>query len=105
MGGLGNPPPWTLGGRGPGPAGHRWGDPVTKSLALGMDPFSGNGPLMEEGKSSPVIEMGDLGFHTSVLLLLSGLLATGCQTTVGNYFANQGRDFGESFTVQAGLGL
>jgi hypothetical protein len=42
---------------------------------------------------------------TRYLLLLLPLLATGCQTTVGNYFANRGRDLGECFLVQAGVGL
>ncbi|MCZ6689659.1 MAG: hypothetical protein O7H41_08660 [Planctomycetota bacterium] len=32
------------------------------------------------------------------------MVATGCQTTVGNYLANRGRDFGESFRVQVGAG-
>ena len=38
-------------------------------------------------------------------LLLAGFVTTGCQTTVGNYFANRGRDFGECFLVQAGFGF
>ena len=32
-------------------------------------------------------------------------MTTGCQTTVGNYFANRGRDFGDCFLLQAGIGL
>ena len=31
-------------------------------------------------------------------------MTAGCQTTVGNYLANRGRDFGESFRVQVGAG-
>ncbi len=42
--------------------------------------------------------------QTAVLLALLTLTA-GCQTTIGNYFGNRARDFGESFLVQAGLGL
>ena len=38
-------------------------------------------------------------------LLLAAALTTGCQTTVGNYFGNRARDFGECFMVHAGLGL
>ena len=38
-------------------------------------------------------------------LLLAAGLCTGCQTAVGNYFANRGRDFTESFAFQAGLGV
>ncbi len=30
-------------------------------------------------------------------------LSTGCQTTVGNYFANRGRDFGDCFHLQVGF--
>jgi hypothetical protein len=41
---------------------------------------------------------------TRYLLLLLPLLATGCQTTVGNYLANRGRDLGECFRAQVGLG-
>jgi hypothetical protein len=42
---------------------------------------------------------------TRYLLLLLPLLATGCQTTVGNYFANRGRDLGDCFLMQAGFGV
>ena len=38
-------------------------------------------------------------------LFLIVALTTGCQTTVGNYFGNRGRDLGECFRVQTGLGL
>ena len=38
-------------------------------------------------------------------LLLLIALTTGCQATVGNYFAERGRDFGECFLVQVGAGL
>ena len=44
--------------------------------------------------------------YPSILLIplfLAGFVTTGCQTTVGNYFANRGRDFGECFRAQAGL--
>ena len=41
----------------------------------------------------------------SSLLLLILLTSAGCQTTVGNYFANRGRDLGDCFPIQAGLGL
>lgn len=40
-----------------------------------------------------------------VPLLLAGCLATGCQTTVGNYLANRGRDLGECFLLQYGAGI
>ena len=41
------------------------------------------------------------------IALLSALLATGagCQTTVGNYFANRAHDFGDMFRLQVGVGL
>ena len=32
-------------------------------------------------------------------------LSPGCQTTLGNYLAKRGRDFGECFLLQAGVGL
>ncbi|MCZ6687975.1 MAG: hypothetical protein O7H41_00020 [Planctomycetota bacterium] len=38
-------------------------------------------------------------------ILFAALATTGCQTTVGNYFANRGRDLSECFMVQAGLGF
>ena len=39
-------------------------------------------------------------------LLLTALVffAAGCQTSVGNYFANRTRDFGECFRLQVGFG-
>ena len=37
-------------------------------------------------------------------LFLIVALTTGCQTTVGNYFAERGRDFGECFRLQVGGG-
>ncbi len=37
-------------------------------------------------------------------LLLAAVLGTGCQTTIGNYFANRARDFGECFRLQVGAG-
>ncbi|MCZ6688503.1 MAG: hypothetical protein O7H41_02750, partial [Planctomycetota bacterium] len=39
-----------------------------------------------------------------ISLLASPLIATGCQTTVGNYFANRARDFGDCFRLQVGAG-
>lgn len=44
--------------------------------------------------------------RTSTLLpfLIAAGLSAGCQTTVGNYLANRGRDLGECFRLQAGLG-
>ena len=36
----------------------------------------------------------------AVLLLGAG----GCQTSIGNYFANRGRDFGDMFLIQGGIG-
>ena len=38
-------------------------------------------------------------------LLLAAVLLTGCQTTVGNYFGNRARDFGEMFRLQVGGGF
>ena len=38
-------------------------------------------------------------------LFLAAFVTTGCQTTVGNYFANRGRDLGECFLLQTGIGL
>ena len=38
-------------------------------------------------------------------LVLAAFVTAGCQTTVGNYFANRGRDLGECFRVQVGGGL
>ena len=37
-------------------------------------------------------------------LILIACAATGCRTAAGNYFSNRGRDFGECFRAQAGLG-
>ena len=48
---------------------------------------------------SPTIKPG------LILAVLFAGLATGCQTTVGNYLANRGRDLGECFLLQTGLGF
>lgn len=40
-----------------------------------------------------------------VVFLAGGLLASGCRTTVGQYFRNRGRDLGETVRLQAGAGL
>ena len=37
-------------------------------------------------------------------LFLVVIVTTGCQTTVGNYFTNRGRDLGECFRLQVGGG-
>ena len=37
--------------------------------------------------------------RTAVLLALL-MMSAGCQTTIGNYFGNRGRDFGECFGLQ-----
>jgi hypothetical protein len=36
---------------------------------------------------------------------LATALTAGCNTAVGNYFANRGRDFGECFRFQSGVGF
>ena len=38
-------------------------------------------------------------------LVLIAVLGSGCQTSIGNYFSNRARDFGECFRLQAGAGL
>lgn len=38
-------------------------------------------------------------------ILLIAFLSTGCQTTVGNYFANRARDLGDCLALQAGIGF
>ncbi len=48
--------------------------------------------------------------HSLPLLRTAALVAVlalsaGCQTTVGNYFGNRARDFGECFAAQVGLGV
>lgn len=45
------------------------------------------------------------GYPFWLLLTLFSLppLATGCQTTAGNYFANRARDFGECFMIRGGV--
>ncbi|MCZ6691122.1 MAG: hypothetical protein O7H41_16160 [Planctomycetota bacterium] len=40
-----------------------------------------------------------------LILIAIITVATGCQTTVGNYLGNRGRDLGECFTIQAALGV
>ena len=44
-------------------------------------------------------------FRLLVPLSLATILTSGCQATVGNYFANRARDFGECFRLQAGADL
>ncbi len=41
---------------------------------------------------------------TTAALSLLLLASTGCQTSIGNYFANRARDFGDMFLVQGGIG-
>ncbi|MCZ6688628.1 MAG: hypothetical protein O7H41_03395 [Planctomycetota bacterium] len=40
-----------------------------------------------------------------LILIAIITVATGCQTTVGNYLGNRGRDFADCFLLQAGVGL
>ncbi len=40
-----------------------------------------------------------------IVLVAALLFASGCQTTVGNYFANRARDLGDCFLLEAGFTL